>query len=96
MNETLKTIHSRAHDPRRLSSKPVSDADLATIVEASVRAANASARQSYSIVTVDGAETISALCSDRASRALIYCLDYEPHLRSSGSSRAATFTSPSR
>ena len=76
MNETLQTIHALRTIHGDFSDKQVSDEDLATIVEASVRAANASARQSYSIVIVDDPETMDELCGYRASRLLLYCVDY--------------------
>ncbi len=76
MNETLQTIHALRTIHGNFSDRQVSDDDLATIVEASVRAANASARQSYSIVIVDDPETMHELCGYRASRLLLYCVDY--------------------
>jgi len=76
MNETLQTIHALRTIHGDFSDKQVSDDDLATIVEASVRAASASARQSYSIVIVDDPETMDELCGYRASRLLLYCVDY--------------------
>jgi nitroreductase len=76
MNETLRTIHNLRTIHGNFSDRQVADDDLATIVEASVRAANASARQSYSIVVVDDPETMHALCGYRASRMLVYCVDF--------------------
>ena len=76
MNETLQTIHALRTIHGDFSDKQVSDDDLATIVEASVRAASASARQSYSIVIVDDPETMNELCGYRASRLLLYCVDF--------------------
>jgi nitroreductase len=76
MNETLQTIHGLRTIHGNFSDRQVSDDDLTTIVEASVRAANASARQSYSIVIVDDPETMHELCGYRASRLLLYCVDY--------------------
>jgi nitroreductase len=76
MNETLQTIHALRTIHGDFSDKQVSDDDLTTIIEASVRAANASARQSYSIVIVDDPETMYELCGYRASRLLLFCVDF--------------------
>lgn len=76
MNETLRTIHSLRTIHGEFSARQISDADLTSILEASVRAANASARQSYSIVTVDDPEIIRRLCGYKANRALVFCVDF--------------------
>jgi FMN reductase [NAD(P)H] len=52
MNETLKTIHSM-HSVRSFSDREISPEDLQTVINAAVRAATASAEQSYSIIVVD-------------------------------------------
>lgn len=51
MNEVLDSIH-RLRSVREFSEQPVSDRDLQTILQAGVRACNASARQSYSIIVI--------------------------------------------
>lgn len=75
MNETLRTIHSlrttRAGD---FSDKSISDEDLQTIIKASIRAANASARQSYSIIVVD--DDIKAKLSWPGKKVLLFCVDF--------------------
>jgi len=76
MNETLRTIHSLRTIHGDFSEREVGEADLATILEASVRAANASGRQSYAIVVLDDRAKMEELFSYQGSRALIFCVDY--------------------
>ncbi len=76
MNETLRTIHSLRTIHGDFSEREVTEADLTTILEASVRAANASGRQSYAIVVLDDRAKMKDLFFYQGSRALIYCVDY--------------------
>jgi len=75
-NDTLKTIHSLRSIHGDFSERQVSDKDLQTILEATVRAANASNMQSYSIVVVREAGRIQKLTGYRGSRLLVYCVDF--------------------
>ena len=75
-NETLKTIHSLRTIHGDFSDKAVPDETIQLIISASVRAANASALQSYSIIVVRDGSTISKLTGYRGSCLLLYCLDY--------------------
>jgi nitroreductase len=76
VNETLKTIHSLRTIHGDFSDKAVPDEAIQLIIGASVRAANASAYQSYSIVVVKDGATIAKLTGYRGSCLLLYCLDY--------------------
>jgi len=76
MNETLRTIHSLRTIHGDFSEREVGEADLAQILEASVRAANASGRQSYAIIVLDDRARMKDLFSYQGSRALIFCVDY--------------------
>jgi nitroreductase len=76
MNETLQTIHSLRTIHGDFSERDVSEADLTQILEASVRAANASGRQSYAIVVLDDRARMKDLLSYQGSRALIFCVDF--------------------
>jgi nitroreductase len=76
MNETIETIHGLRSTHGDFSARQVSDEDPATILDASVQAANASARQSYSIVVLDDPETMHKLTGYRAARMLLYCVDF--------------------
>ena len=53
MNETLNTIHELRTIHGNFTEQEISAQDLKTILAASVRAANASNRQSYSIIVVE-------------------------------------------
>jgi nitroreductase len=75
-NETLKTIHDLRTTHGDFSSKQVPDKTIQTILDASVRAASASAMQSYSIVVVRDGPTIGKLTGYPGSCLLLYCLDY--------------------
>lgn len=76
MNETIATIDGLRTIHGDFSDKPVSDADLTTIIESSVCAANASARQSYSMVVLDDQKTMKSLFGYSGSRAIVYCVDF--------------------
>jgi len=79
-NETLATIDGLSTTHGTFSDQPVADADLNTILQASLRAANASARQSYSIVVVVDRERQKALTGYCAGVTLVYCIDYNRHM----------------
>jgi nitroreductase len=66
----LRTIHGD------FSDRQVPDDAVQAILEASVRAASASAMQSYSIVVVRDAATMSRLTGYRGSCLLLYCVDF--------------------
>jgi nitroreductase len=76
MNETLKTIHSLRTIHGNFSEKEINADDLEQILQACIRTANASARQSYSIIVLDDREKMRELFSYQGSRALIFCVDY--------------------
>jgi nitroreductase len=75
-NETLRTIHSLRSTHGNFTDREVDDADLRVILDAAVRAPNASARQSYSIVVVQDRATMEQLCGYQGSTALVFCVDY--------------------
>jgi nitroreductase len=75
-NETLRTIHSLRTIHGDFSDKVVPDETIQLIISASVRAANASALQSYAIIVVKDGTTIEKLTGYRGSSLLLYCLDY--------------------
>jgi nitroreductase len=76
MNETLRTTHSLRTIHGDFSERDVSETDLTQILEASVRAANASGRQSYAIVVLDDRAKMKDLFGYKGSRALISCVDF--------------------
>jgi len=75
LNETLKTIYSLRTD-RVFSDREVSDEDLETILDACVRAATGSFRQSYSIIVVRDRKVIKEYLQYEGSKALIFCVDF--------------------
>jgi nitroreductase len=84
MNETMKTIHSLATTHGNFTKKPVSTGDLEAVVQASLRAATASARQSYSLVVVEDNQMIRQLCGYNGAAAIVYCVDYNRLLDTAG------------
>ena len=75
-NETLSTIHNLRSTHGNFSDREVSDEELREILDAAVRAPNASARQSYSIVVVEDRELMRKLSGFQGSKALVFCVDY--------------------
>ena len=75
MNETLRTIHSLRTIHGNFSRREVTKQDLQIILEAAMRAANASARQSYSIVVLEDRGEMKKL-GYQGSKALVFCVDY--------------------
>lgn len=76
MTDTLATIHAlrSTHGDFDLA-RPLAPDTLDAILAASVRAANASGRQSYAIVVVDDPATMGEF-QYPASAMLVYCVDY--------------------
>jgi nitroreductase len=84
MNETLRTINALRTVHGNFSDKEVRREDLDLILGASIRTANASARQSYSIIVLDDRENMRELFGYRGSRALVYCVDFNRITRTAG------------
>jgi nitroreductase len=76
MNETIQTIEQLRSTHGNFSKQEVSEDHLQTILNTCVRAANASARQSYSIVVVRDREKIKQFCGYSGSKALLFCVDF--------------------
>jgi len=75
-NETIKTIGSLRTIHGNFLDKPLPESALQTILQASVRAANASNMQSYSIVVVKDRAKMKAVCTYQGSCMLLYCVDF--------------------
>jgi nitroreductase len=75
-NETLKTIHSLRTIHGDFSDKQVTDAQVQAVLDASVRAANASNTQTYSIVVSRDPAKIQKLTGYRGNCLLLYCSDH--------------------
>jgi len=75
-NETIKTLRSLRTIHGNFLDKPVPEPALQTILRASVRAANSSNIQSYSIVVVKDRKKMKEICTYQGSCMLLYCVDY--------------------
>jgi nitroreductase len=75
-NATLGTIHDLHTTHGNFSDRQVSEDVLQAILQASVRAANASNMQSYSIVVVRDPALMKQVCTYAGPRMLLYCVDY--------------------
>jgi nitroreductase len=75
-NEVLKTIHSLHSTHGDFSDRPVPDAQVETVLDAAVRAANASNMQSYSILVSRDPAKIQKLTTYSANCMLLFCADY--------------------
>ena len=75
-NETLKTIGRLRTIHGNFLDKPLPESTLQTILKASVRAANASNNQSYSIIVVKDRKMMNDLCGYQGGCLLLYCADY--------------------
>jgi nitroreductase len=75
-NETLKTIGRLRTIHGNFLDKPLPASALQTILKASVRAANASNMQSYSIVVVQDRQKMKEVCTYQGSCLLVYCVDF--------------------
>jgi nitroreductase len=75
-NETIKTIRSLRTIHGNFLDKPLPEPALQTILQASVRAANASNMQSYSIVVVKDRKKMKEACTYQGSCMLLYCVDF--------------------
>ncbi|MFC2083068.1 nitroreductase family protein [Candidatus Bipolaricaulota bacterium] len=76
MNPTLQTLQDLRSTHGNFTEQQVSNEDLETILKTASRAANASNRQSYSIVIVDNQDQMRELTGYRGSRLLIFCVDF--------------------
>jgi nitroreductase len=75
-NETLQTIHSLRTIHGDFSDKEVPDQQVQAILDASVRAANASNMQTYSIIVSRDPAKIQKLTGYRGNCLLLYCSDH--------------------
>jgi nitroreductase len=76
MNETMKTIYSLRSVHGDFSAKKIPDGDMAAIIDAALRAANASARQSYSMVALDDRGAMRRISGYEGDRLIVFCVDF--------------------
>jgi nitroreductase len=75
-NETLETIRTLRTVHGNFLDRPLPESDLDAILEATVRAANASNMQSYSIVVVKDRKLMKDVCTYQGGCMLLYCVDF--------------------
>lgn len=75
-NETLKTIASLRTIHGNFLDKEIPGAMIEQVLQASIRAANASNSQSYSIIVVKDRALMQQVCGYRGGCMLLYCVDY--------------------
>lgn len=77
MNETLKTIRLLRSARNDFNERKVSEEIMEQIIDTSMKAANASNTQRYSMILVDKPDLLKAITNkDTAQTAIVYCLDY--------------------
>jgi FMN reductase [NAD(P)H] len=76
MNETLGVIESLRTVHGNFTDELISESDIDTIIDATLHTANASARQSYSIIVIDKKDEMDAICSYKGSHVFVFCIDY--------------------
>lgn len=76
MNATIQTIKSLRTIHGQFSDKKISKENLDTILHATVCAANASARQSYSIIVISDKEKMKKLSDYAGDKLLVFCVDF--------------------
>lgn len=75
-NETLKTIGNLRTIHGNFQDKEVPEATIQQILQASIRAANASNMQSYSIIVVKDRALMKQVCTYQGGCMLLYCVDF--------------------
>lgn len=75
-NDTIKTIRSLRTIHGNFLAKPIPETALDTILQSSLRAANASNNQSYSIIVIKNRPMMKAICGYQGGCLLLYCADY--------------------
>lgn len=75
-NETLKTIGSLRTIHGNFLNKEIPDAEVQQILQASIRAANASNMQSYSIIVVKDRALMKQVCTYQGGCMFLYCVDF--------------------
>ncbi len=76
VNETIKTIRSLRTIHGNFINKDIPDSTIQLILQSSIRTANASNMQSYSIVVVKDRAKMKAVCTYQGSCMLLYCVDF--------------------
>jgi len=75
-NGTLKTIHALRTIHGNFTDRPIPEPALQAVLQACVRAANASNNQSYAIIVVKDRKRMAQICGYSGSCLLVFCADY--------------------
>jgi nitroreductase len=75
-NETIRTIHNLRTIHGNFTDKDIPDESVELILQSSIRAANASNMQTYSIVVVKDREKMKQICTYQGSCMFLYCVDF--------------------
>ena len=75
VNETIKTIRNLRTIHGNFTNKEIPDETIELILQSSIRAANASNTQAYSIIVVKDREKMQQVCTYQGSCMLLYCVD---------------------
>jgi nitroreductase len=75
-NDTIKTLRSLRTIHGNFTDREIPEDTLQTIIQSSVRAANASNMQNYSIIVVRDRAVMQQVCGYRGSRMLVFCADH--------------------
>ena len=84
-NEVLRTLNSLRTIHGNFSEKEIPEAEVETVLQTSLRAANASNMQSYSIVVTRDRARMKELCGYAGSCLMVFCVDYNRSLASARS-----------
>lgn len=76
LNDTIKTIRGLRTIHGNFLAKPLPAAAIETILQSSLRTANASNSQSYSIIVIKDRTTMKAVCGYQGGCMFLYCADY--------------------
>lgn len=80
MNETLQTIHKLHTTHGDFLPKPLPREHLDAILDASIRAANASNAQNYAVIVVEDQAVMKEVASYVAPVMLLYCVDLQRNI----------------
>ncbi len=76
MNETLKTLKNIRTIHGNFTKQNISDEDLNTILQTTLRAPNAGNMQTYSIISIKDRDVMKELFAYKGSVALVFCADH--------------------
>ena len=75
VNDTIKTIQNLRTIHGNFTDKDIPDETIELILQSSIRAANASNTQAYSIIVVKDRQKMRQVCTYQGSCMLLYCVD---------------------